>query len=236
MAATLAAGPDAALSHRTAASLWDLTLWRGKVEVVAPKQRRIAGVIVHRACLAEDEKTHIDGIPVTTLSRTLFDCAGAVPPHRLEKLIQEAEFKRLTDTLSLDDLLRRYPGHREVARARGVLERGRFGASVTKEEMELRFLKLVDDYGLPSPVLNGLIQAGGRSYEVDCHWPRSMLAVELDSRSAHLTAHSFEADRARDRALRVAGWDVIRITWRQLHDEPAEIAADIRSLLIPSAH
>ena len=112
-----------------------------------------------------------------------------------------------------------------------ILERGRFGASITKEEMELRFLKLLDDYGLPSPVLNGLIRTAVRDYEVDCQWPGSMLIVELDSRSAHLTTRSFESDRARDRALRVAGWTVIRITWRQLHDEPAKIAADIRSLL-----
>lgn len=232
MAAVLAAGPDAVLSHRTAAALWGLAPeTNGPIDVTAPNQRRVKGVRVHRCSPAMDETTREDGIPVSTLSRTLFDCAGALPAYRLEKLLQEAEFKRLTDTLSLGDLIARYPGHRGVARARMVLERGRFGASITKEEMEIRFLKLVDDYELPSPVLNGLIRAGDRDYEADCHWPNSMLVVELDSRSAHLTTYSFENDRARDRALRVAGWNVIRITWRQLHDEPARIAADIRSLL-----
>lgn len=232
MAAVLAAGPGAVLSHLSAALLWRLSPWpRSSIDVIAPAKRQIRGVLVHRCSLGPDERTELDGIPVTGLSRTLFDCAGVLPPYRLEKLLQEAEFRRLTDSLSLDDLLARHPGHRGVARARSVLERGRFGASVTREEMELRFLKLVDDFGLPSPVVNGLIRAGGRDHEVDTHWPASMLIVELDSRSAHFTGHAFEGDRARDRALRVAGWTVIRITWRQLHDEPARIAADLRTLL-----
>ena len=232
MAAVLAAGPGAFLSHLSAAKLRNLTEWStATIHVIAPRRCRIPGVSVHRCSIAPDEVEICDGIPTTGLARTLFDCAGILGAHRLEKLLQEAEFRRLSDTLSLDDLVRRYPGHRGVSRARSVLERGRFGASITKEEMELRFAKFLDDHGLPAPVLNGIVSAGESSFEVDCHWPDSMLIVELDSRSAHLTGYAFENDRARDRALGVAGWTVIRITWRQLHDQPEGLAADLRTLL-----
>ena len=232
MAAVLAAGPDASLSHLSAAQLRGLSPWASnEIHVIARRRMRIPGIRCHRCLLADDERAEIHGIPVTGLSRTLFDCAAILPPYRFEKLLQEAEFRRLTDTHSLDALLRRYPGHRGVARARMVLEKRRFGASITKEEMELRFAKLMDDFGVPSPVFNGLVGAGGKNYEVDVHWPDARLIVELDSRSAHQTTYAFENDRARDRALRVAGWDVVRITWRQLHDEPAKVVADIRALL-----
>ena len=236
MAAVLAAGPDAALSHLSAAQLKGLSEWAtARIHVISSKHVRIAGIAAHRCVLADDERTVIHGIPVTGLARTLLDCAAMLPAYRLEKLLQEAEFRRLSDSLSLDALIRRYPGHRGVAKARSVLERGRFGASITKEEMELRFLKVVDDYGLPSPVLNGLIRAGGKNHEVDCHWSDGRVIVELDSRMAHMTTQAFEGDRARDRALRIAGWTVIRITWHQMHDEPARIASDIRSLLAAAA-
>ena len=76
-----------------------------------------------------------------------------------------------------------------------------------------------------------MVATGAGAYEADCHWPEARLIAELDGRGAHLTSHAFEADRAKDRALSVAGWRVIRITWRQLHADEPSLAADVRKLL-----
>ena len=85
--------------------------------------------------------------------------------------------------------------------------------------------------GIERPQTNVPLLVEGRWIEVDCVWRRQCLIVELDGRETHGTAHAFENDRARDRALITAGWHVMRITWRQLHDEPEAIARDLRAFL-----
>jgi very-short-patch-repair endonuclease len=92
-------------------------------------------------------------------------------------------------------------------------------------------LTFLERYALPRPEVNASIKARGLWFEVDCLWRDRRLIVELDGRQAHGTASAFEVDRARDRALATAGWRVVRITWRQLHEEPGALAADLRALL-----
>ena len=128
MAAVLVAGPGAALSHRSAAALWGLRPSAGTwIEVTAPRQvRSHRGMKPHRRSLLADEVTEIRGIPVTTVPRTLLDLAAVLPRHQVERAMNEAEVRRLTDALSAPALLARYPGWRGVAVIRAILEHGPF--------------------------------------------------------------------------------------------------------------
>jgi hypothetical protein len=232
MAAVLACGAGAVLSHRSAAALWRIASFSGAVEVTTPRDVRSRGAIRrHCARLPPDEVTAFDGIPVTSVHRTIFDCAGLSSVDRLEAAMREAEYRRLWDRLSLPTLLARHPGHRGNANLRLCLERLGKTAGFTRSDLEELFLPLLDRFGLPRPHLNARLQVGGEWIEVDCIWRKRRLAVELDSRSAHETRSAFEADRDRDRRLQTAGWRVVRITWRQLHDEPERIASDLRRLI-----
>jgi very-short-patch-repair endonuclease len=233
MAAVLAAGPGAVLSHRAAAALWGVWRWgHGVVEVAAPCQRVAGeGVHVRRSTLPTDEMTFLDGIPVTTVPRTLFDLATVLPRRQLERAIDEAEVRRLTDPLSLDDLVTRYPRRSGVRAIKAILAADRIGATITREELESRFVTFLEEHRLLRPQFNAHLFVADRWIEVDCLWRVERLALELDSRSVHGTRAAFERDRARDRQLQAAGWRTVRVTWRQLHDDPAAVASDLRTLL-----
>lgn len=108
-----------------------------------------------------------------------------------------------------------------------MLEQLHLGLGLVRSELEERFLAFLIDAGLPLPTMNVTIEG----VEVDCVWTEQRLIVELDGRAVHDVTDAFEADRARDRRLEAAGWRVVRITWRQLHETPAEVEADLRRLL-----
>jgi hypothetical protein len=233
MAAVLAAGEGAVLSHRSAAALWRLRpAPAALVAVTVPADRRPrAGIELHRSRLPADKVTVRDGIPVTTVPRTLFDLAAQAEPRELERPLNKADVLGLRDRLSLDDLLTRYPGRPGSATARAALAARRAGASATRSELEERFLKLIDEGGLPRPETNAPLSVGGQTFEVDCLWRAQRLVVELDGRAAHATPLAFERDRARDRSLQAAGWRPVRITWRQLHDHGRTLESDLRRML-----
>jgi very-short-patch-repair endonuclease len=232
MAAVLAGGIDAVLSHRSAAALWGIATFRGAVEITSPRDTRSRdGVRRHVARLPVDEITVRDGIPITSVHRTLFDFAGTSPVDRLEAAMREAEFRRLWDHLSLPALLARYPGNRGNANLRLCLERLGRTPGFTRSDLEERFLVFLDRFELPRPHLNARLQVQGAWVEVDCLWRRERVIAELDGRAAHETHMAFETDRGRDRRLQAEGWRVVRVTWWQLHEEPERIAADLRSLL-----
>jgi very-short-patch-repair endonuclease len=227
MAAVLATGPGAVLSYRSAASLWELVSPRSAaIEVTAPRECDRAGIKAHRTRLPRDEITLVDGIPVTTVPRTLLDLAALLTRSRLERTIERAEALRLTDPISLDELLRRYPRRKGTRSLREVVRRG-IEPILTRSELEDRFLAFLEARGLPRPRVNVLIEG----LEVDFVWPEQRLIVELDGRQTHATTAAFERDRERDRILQAAGWRVVRITWRQLQDDPAAIARDLGRLL-----
>jgi very-short-patch-repair endonuclease len=230
MAAVFAAGPGAALSHRSAAELWRMRNGsRARIEVSVPRHRRsTARLLLHQVVLPGDEVTVERGIPVTTPARTLLDLAAVVSPDHLEAAFDEAEHRRLTSPTSLDALLARYPGRRGTQAARRVLENHRRnGETVTRSLLERRFLSLIDAHGLPRPRVN----RSGDHGELDATWPEQRVVVECDGFAAHGTRRAFEEDRARDRALQVAGWRVVRITWRQLTADGDEIARQLAALL-----
>jgi very-short-patch-repair endonuclease len=107
----------------------------------------------------------------------------------------------------------------------------RAGSTVTRSELEERFLAVVREYGLPRPLVNEHVAVGGRAFEVDAVWRERRLALELDTHGFHATPESFESDRERDRVLEAAGWRVVRITWRQLTGAPGAVVADLRAIL-----
>ena len=231
MAAVLAAGPEAVLSYRAAAALW--MLWNGtRVEVTVPTARRRSGIQVHRARLRADEVTTERAIPVTTVPRTLLDLASVLSRSQVERAINEAEVRRHTDPLSLPDLIGRYPNRRGAAMIRSILEDG---VTITRSELEIRFLSFIHKARLPAPTMNVPLLIAGRWIECDCVWRDARVIAELDGRTAHDTAAAFERDRARDRSLQARGWRTVRVTWRQLEDDPVAVAYDLKAILTASA-
>jgi very-short-patch-repair endonuclease len=237
MAAVLASGPGAVLSHRSAARLWRLIpLGSEQVDVTAPeRQVRREGIEAHRSRLLEDEWLVRDGIPVTSPFRTIFDLAAVVEMRELERAFHEAEAKQLTDRVSLLMLLERYPGRRGTRNVRALLE-AREDPGVTRNDFEEAFVGLVDDYDLQRPRMNADVAIRGRFIEVDALWERERVAVELDSRGIHGTRKKFESDRQRDRILVAEGWRTMRVTWRQLQEEPREVVEDLKKALGQGHH
>lgn len=231
MGAVLAGGEGAALSHRSAAALWSLRTTVRGIEITTRRSTRSRGSIQrHCANLPADEVTVRRGIPVTTVPRTLFDLAAVLPPDGLKRPIREAEVLQLRDRLSLPALLARYPGHRGNRALRFCLRPGQT-ADFTRSELEDRFVEFLRKAGLPRPDLNAWLEIDGRWVQVDCLWRRHGLIVELDGHAVHGTRSAFEGDRDRDRRLQAAGWRVVRVTWRQLHDEGDAVGRDLRELL-----
>jgi very-short-patch-repair endonuclease len=232
MAAVLASGPHAVLSHRAAGQLWRL-IPRSPVlpEVTRPtKFRPRRGIVAHFARLPADEVDEVLGIPATSVARTQFDLAGVLSKRGLERAMHEAEVRGLTDRLSLWDLLERHPRRRGAGSLRALLG-AKTPVGVTQTELEEMFVEFLDEYGLPRPRLNATLPVRGRLLRPDCMWPEQRLLAELDGRDVHRTDRAFESDRQRDRVLLVEGWRSTRITWRQLRGEREEIAADLRDLL-----
>jgi len=233
LAAVLAAGPDAVLSHRSAAQLWGLASrsshWS---EVTRPTYFRSHPLIrAHRSLLPADERTVVEGIPVTTVPRTVLDLAAVGSRRQVERVLNEVEVRGLTDRLSIPDLLARYPRRRGTAALRDLLCEGAEAGGVTRNDFEESFVPLLDSNGLPRPQFNADVSVAGRFFSVDCLWRRERLIVELDGLATHGTRQAFENDRERDRLLMVDGWRVMRITWRQLCNKQVSIASDLRKAL-----
>jgi very-short-patch-repair endonuclease len=234
MAAVLACGRGAALSHWSAAALWRIrSNQREMIDVTSPSKANSIGAIRrHYRTLPPDEVTVEDGIPVTTVPRTILDLAAVSPVDVVENALRESEYLRLYDVLSLPDLIARYSGRRGVRRARAALDRVREEPGGRRRSpLEERFVPFLRCHHLPIPRLNAWLEVGGKRYQVDCLWPGTHQIVELDGWQGHGTRTAFREDRARDRRLRVAGYSVTRISWSQLDDEPTAVAADLRALL-----
>jgi very-short-patch-repair endonuclease len=218
MAAVLACGEGAVLSHLSAAELWGihrrvrrLSDVGGRTEVVdvhvtVPSTagiRRRRGIVLHRSStLMPCHCTLGDGIPVTTPTRTLADVHPLLSPAQFSAALREAEFLRLP----VND-------HFDSDRAR--------------TDLEQTMLAICRRHRLPQPEVN--VRAD--RYEVDFLWRRERLIVEGDGWDAHQSRSAFEEDRARDARLAVLGYEVVRFTWRQVTTDSAAVAATIRALL-----
>jgi predicted transcriptional regulator of viral defense system len=232
LAAVLAAGPGAMLSHREAAALHGLRPSnRPMVDVTVPGQRRVPGVQIHRvARLDRADVTVLDGISVTTVARTLVDLAAVVPGQALRKALEEAERSHCLDAGAIDGALQRTRGRngRGHAAIRAALaDLAAHGTTVTRSPLEDRFLSLLDAHGLPRPSAN----AWTHGMEVDACWPEARLVVELDGWANHSTRQAFQRDRERSNELEAQGWIVLRFTHGDVVYRPAATAARIEQAL-----
>lgn len=233
LAAVLACGDRAVLSHRSAASAWGLRpSSSARIEVTVPHRgpRRRNGITIHRTRrLPADEIAVCDGIPCTNSARTLVDLAGIVPQRELARALERSVALRLFDLAAFERTLRRARGCRGTHLVRTLLADLTDDPPFTRSELEGRFLELVAAAALPPPVVNGVVCG----HEVDFHWPELRLVVETDGAETHATRPAFERDRARDLDLELAGWHVVRVTWRQVVFEPERVVALLRTLQSP---
>jgi very-short-patch-repair endonuclease len=229
LAAVLACGPGAVLSHWSAAWLWRLVEIAGEpIHVTVPRSnRRRPGLIVHRSrSLAPEDTAMHRGIPVTAPARTLLDLAEIATPRELERAFDEAIIQRTTDHAALAAVVERSHGHRGTGKLRDLLTRAE-GPAFTRSEAEERLLSLIRGAGLPTPAVNTYV-AG---HLVDFHWPDARLVIEVDGYRFHSSRAAFERDRRHDADLIDAGFRAIRVTWRQLVDEPLVVVARIARAL-----
>jgi very-short-patch-repair endonuclease len=234
MAAVLACGPGAVLSHRSAAFLHGiLDDGRNRVDVIAPNRRGRApkGIAAHRdGTLTAADRVVIDGIPCTSLARTLLDVAATQLPSALAFAVTQAEVEEVFDLADILELLKRSKGRRGVARLRLAIELHDPDEQNARRELEKKLLRLFKRGGF-RPEVNGHLVVDGISMMPDFIWRHARLIVEADSRRVHGTATAFEKDRQRDQRLAAAGWTVIRCTWHQVTNEPERLTQTLRTLL-----
>lgn len=231
MAAVLACGPDAVLSHRAAAALCDLRpIPSGPIDVTVPARGRRGqkGIRVHnvRRLDAEDRAT-VEGIPVTSIPRTLLDYAEVARPQQLRHAIEAAERTNRLDGNALQRLIARSTGRRGLKPLRAAIDASKGSAPWTQSELERAFLALVRDAEIAEPAANVLV-AG---VLVDLVWLPQRLVAEVDSYGFHRTRARFEEDRRRGAGLLVAGYRVLRVTQRRIEQEPRRVISELRALL-----
>jgi very-short-patch-repair endonuclease len=224
LAAVLACGDGALLSGRAAAHIWGLLKGAAPApEVLAPTERRIAGVITHRARRPPDATTH-RGIPITTVPFTLVALAAQLSTDDLARACHEAGVRYDTTPRQVDEVLLRRPNAPGTRRLRAVLHGD---ANVTLSKLERRFLELLQSEGLELPRTNR--PAGTR--RVDCRGPHHRLTVELDGYRYHRSRHAWEQDRRREREAHARGDDFRRYTYGDVFEQPALMLAELRALL-----
>ncbi len=236
MAAVLACSTGAVLSHRSAGGLIGLRADNRTItDVTAPGRvgRGHSGIRAHSAAgLTDADVTVVEGIPCTTVARTLLDLAGELDRRGLERAFDQAELLRILDVRAVATVLERAAGRHGTSRLAALLSEVREPAR-TRSAFEETFLGLCRERGLAHPLVNqAIVVGGGRSLTVDFVWPQSRLAVEADSYEFHRTRAAFERDRECDRLLTLAGWRPQRFTSRQVERQPAGVAAAVRQLLI----
>jgi very-short-patch-repair endonuclease len=230
LAAVLACGEGAVLSHQSAAALWrlmdpipppvDVTSAHGR-----PGRR---GIRLHRAIVHPRERSVRHGIPVTSVARTLLDVAELPSESTLRRVYEEADRRGLLHTRALEEVCRRGEGRRGLAALRRHMAEERRGA--TRSPLEDLFVALCKQHRLPAPAVNARLLG----FEVDALWPRHRLVAELDGFAYHRHRGAFERDRSRDATLQAAGYRVVRFTHRRIAREPDGVAEQLRALLAVS--
>jgi len=229
LAAMLACGPGSLISHHSAAWVWGLTKASPRpFAVTTPGRRRPRPpFVLHSARdLRRADRALLRSIPVTALPRTLLDYAAAARFERLERGIERAEELRLLDLRAIDELLGRTVGHPGHGRLRHALELYR-PPPFTRSGLEIRFLELVAEAGLPRPA-TGFNELG---HELDVYWPEQGLVVELDIYETHGTRGAFERDRLRQEDLLLEGIRMTRVTGPRLAREPERVMRRVARLL-----
>lgn len=228
LAAVLAHGDGALLSHRSAAALWGLSRAPTQpVHVTSPHGRPgREGIRLHRCRLDPDDRATHAVIPVTSVPRTLLDLADLVDERQLQRSFEEADRLRLLSLPELEKVCERGHGRRGLGKVQHLLYDAQW-ATTTRSPLEGRFAEFCREHRLPLPSTNVSLLGS----EVDAFWPDARLVVELDGFAYHHHRTAFERDRARDTALQAAGYRVLRLTHCRLEEDPATVAGQIRGLL-----
>ena len=226
MAAVLAGGPGAVLSHGSALALWGIwKRWDLPFDVTVKADRRPKGIKVHRNKLHRQEVTRQHGIPVTTLARTLLDQAPVVTIKSLNRMINNGRQAGLLHLSQLVDVVERnprHPGKRAIAHCVGIA-----AERPSRSQFEDEFPAFCARYGLPQPETNGTVCG----YEVDALFVEEKVIVELDGWGFHSSRHSFEDDRERDATTTAGGFVTVRITKERLERAPQREADRLHQIL-----
>ena len=226
LAATLACGPGATLSHGEAAG--DLRrVGAGAIHGTAEMFHRLPGIRVHLDALPDAHRRRVDAIPMTTVERTIADCAASEPLQRVRTLAENAMRREIVDFAILRAIAADRFGRPGAPALRRLIAELDDVAPRTHAGLEQRFLELIRTAGLPAPAVNTIVEG----FEVDFCWSPQRLIVETDGWAFHRGRRSFEADRRKDAVLIAAGWTVLRITDERLTTNPAGVLAQLHTLL-----
>jgi very-short-patch-repair endonuclease len=234
MAAVLACGPKAVLSHRDAGALWGLRpSGRPRIDVCVPRRsgRPRPRIDVHvSGTLRPRDITVREGIPCTSVARTLLDLGDVVDRRGVERAVEQAEVLGVFDLRGLEEVLGRAGPRCGAGVLRAVMARWS-ATGLTASELEERFLVLCRTAALPQPAVNAWLAVDDGTIRVDFLWRSERLVAETDGLAFHRTPEAFERDRVRDQRLALTGFRVVRFTWRQVTREPETVAATIGALL-----
>jgi hypothetical protein len=239
MAAALAAGPEAFISHRTGAALHEmLSTARANIDVtVAGRSNRArSGIDIHRSTtLTEADITVVNNIPCTTIARTLLDLAGVIDSRRLERAFDQAEILQVLDMRAIEDQLDRNATRPAARKVRALLKEHYIGSTPTESELEEGFLALCRRAGLPEPEVQQwlCLPDGGPPIRVDFLWPEQRVVVETDGDKYHRTRQAVRRDARKDQRLTVHGFKPMRTGWRQIFRRPKELEATLRRIVLP---
>ncbi|HVF77248.1 MAG TPA: type IV toxin-antitoxin system AbiEi family antitoxin domain-containing protein, partial [Solirubrobacteraceae bacterium] len=228
MAAVLAGGPGALLSHRSSAALQGIRRTsQALVEITVPsdRARAIPGIRTYRcAGLRSQDRALVDGIPCTSVALTLLGLAAATDRRQTGRACDEAEVQGVFDMRAVEELLDRASGRRGIATLRAVLEEHVIGTTLTRSELEERALDVCRRARLPLPKVNEPVACGpGVWHTVDFFWPQQHVILEADGHRYHRTRRCVERDRRREADLVIAGNRVLRTTWLQVEREPHRV-------------
>ena len=231
IAAVLACGPGAVLSHRSAAAHWELLgTGQRRIDVTVPTRASRAtrkGIRLHRSRrLDPADVTERNGIPITTVARTLVDLNAVVPDRLVERALEQAYIGRLIAPHAIEEALARANGRKTRALRRLIAAEHRT-ATVTRSELEERFLTLIGLAGLPDPEVNAWLHG----YEVDFLWRDRRRVVEVDGHAYHSTRQAATRDRRKDNDLEIAGFRVTRFTADQILHDPDDTLARAKQVL-----
>jgi very-short-patch-repair endonuclease len=233
MAALLACGEEAVLSHRSAASLWRLLSYPATAPawVTVPPERSAARprIKISRANLDPRDIRHRHGMPLTSPPRTILDLSPSLDEYELEALVAEASYRNLASEPELRSQLKRNPRKRGVARLRSVLDLPG-GPRRTRSPSEREMLRLLRRSGIDGYETNAKVH----TYEVDFLWRDRSFAVEVDGYDAHSGRVAFERDRLKAATLNANGITVMPITGRQIRRDPDGILGRLLAALARS--
>jgi len=236
MAAVKACAPDALVSFASGAALRQMRRSNSSyLDITIPADRpirRLKGIRCHRADLAPQDISEVEGIPTTSVSRTLLDLATQISYEGLESAANEAEVLEIFDLREMEDLLKRSKGHRGIRRLRQVLEHGDIsGENQSKSDLEKLFARVCAQHGLPKPAINRWILLGDEYHQVDFLWREKKVVIEVDSKRYHHTGWKLARDARRDELLPLHGYLHARIPEDLLLQRPFEAIQTTTALL-----